>query len=177
MSANEDNNNYRADYKTSDPNWWEGFNHRIKIGESERIVGIKQLHPEARTPAYKTAGAAGMDLCACETLKIEPGTHTMVRTGIALAIPSGLVGLVCPRSGLAAQYGITVLNAPGVIDSDYRGEIKVLLVNHGRETFSITVGDRVAQLLITPVIHAILQGGADLSETERGIGGFGSTGR
>jgi dUTP pyrophosphatase len=101
----------------------------------------------------------------------------VIKTGIALAIPEGMVGLVCPRSGLALNHGITVLNSPGVIDSDYRGELMVILMNHGSAGFNISIGDRIAQLLITPVMRAVLHDGDDLSETERGSGGFGSTGR
>ena len=177
MSTGEDNNSYRTDYKTDDPNWYSGFNSKIRIGDNECVVRIKQLHADARPPLYKTTGAAGMDLCACEAISVPPGSHAMVRTGIALAIPAGLVGLVCPRSGLAAERRVTVLNAPGVIDSDYRGELKVLLVNHGTSAFDIEVGDRVAQLLITPALRAVMFDGEDLGSTERGSGGFGSTGR
>ena len=149
----------------------------MRIGDIECVVRIKQLHPDARPPLYKTAGAAGMDLCACEALSIPPRSHAMVRTGLALAIPTGLVGLVCPRSGLAAEKRVTVLNSPGVIDSDYRGEVKVLLVNHGSFDFEIQVGDRIAQLLITPALRAVVFDGEDLGTTDRGTGGFGSTGR
>lgn len=173
----DDANNYRPDYKTSDPNWYSGFNNKMRIGDDECVVRIKQLHSDARPPLYKTAGAAGMDLHACEALSIPPRSHAMVRTGLALAIPAGLVGLVCPRSGLAAEKRVTVLNSPGVIDSDYRGEVKVLLVNHGSFDFEIQVGDRIAQLLITPALRAVMFDGEDLGSTERGSGGFGSTGR
>lgn len=176
MSANNDDS-YRPDYKTSDPNWYSEFNHKIRLGDTTRRIGIKQLHVDARQPAYKTTGAAGMDLCACEALVIGPGERAVIKTGIALAIPEGMVGLVCPRSGLALNHGITVLNSPGVIDSDYRGELMVILMNHGSAGFNISIGDRIAQLLITPVMRAVLHDGDDLSETERGSGGFGSTGR
>lgn len=174
MSNNSD---YRPDYKTSDPHWYSGFNNKMRIGDNECVVRIKQLHASARPPLYKTAGAAGMDLCACEALSVPPRSHAMVRTGLAIAIPTGLVGLVCPRSGLAAERCVTVLNSPGVIDSDYRGEVKVLLVNHGSSDFEIEVGDRIAQLLITPALRAVVFDGEDLGATERGTGGFGSTGR
>lgn len=179
MSTNDaaGSDGYRSDYKTDDPNWYSGFNSKISIRDDECAVRIKQMHPNARPPLYKTAGAAGMDLCACEALSIPPQSHAMVRTGIALAIPAGLVGLVCPRSGLAADRRVTVLNAPGVIDSDYRGELKVLLVNHGNEDFDIEVGDRIAQLVITHTLRAVMFDDKDLGSTERGTGGFGSTGR
>lgn len=175
MSSGDDN--YRSDYKTSDPNWYAGFNPNIKSDRQDIPLQVKQLHPNAKMPVYKTEGAAGMDLCACEKLLINVGDHAIVRTGVAVAIPAGHVGLVCPRSGLAADFGITVLNAPGVIDDDYRGELKVILVNHGHNEFRIAPGDRIAQLLITPVLRAQLQPVPELDDTARGSGGFGSTGR
>ena len=118
-----------------------------------------------------------MDLHAVESITIGPGATAAVATGLALAIPRGFEGQVRPRSGLAIKHAVTVVNAPGTIDSDYRGEVKVLLINHGREPFPIAAGDRVAQLVIAPVIQAELVEVDSLSETERGAGGFGSTGR
>ena len=174
---NSDDSNYRFDYKTSDPNWYSSFNPNIKSDRQGISVRIKQLHQNAKLPVYKTAGAAGMDLCSCEKLLIGVGDHAVVRTGIAIASPEGYVGLVCPRSGLAADFAITVLNSPGVIDDDYRGEIKVILVNHGRDEYRIASGDRIAQLVIEPIIRAQLQVVPDLDDTVRGSGGFGSTGR
>jgi dUTP pyrophosphatase len=126
-----------------------------------------------------TAGAAGMDLCAAldADLVIEPGAWKLVPTGIAVAIPAGHEGQVRPRSGLAAKHGVTCLNAPGTIDEDYRGECKVILVNHGPEAFVVKHGDRIAQLVIAPVTRVEVEVVTELSETERGEGGFGSTGR
>jgi dUTP pyrophosphatase len=129
-------------------------------------------------PAYQSAGAAGMDLVAAvdDTLIIEPGRWAMVPTGLSLAIPDGFEGQVRPRSGLAARHGVTVLNAPGTVDSDYRGEVKVLLVNLGGAPFAIRRGDRIAQLVVAPVTRVRMQAVESLDETERGAGGFGSTG-
>jgi dUTP pyrophosphatase len=130
-------------------------------------------------PAYASGGAAGCDLRAAvrSTMVLEPGRRTLVPTGMAIALPVGWEAQVRPRSGLAVQHGVTVLNAPGTIDSDYRGEIKVALVNLGDEPFSIARGDRIAQLVIAPVVVARFQVVDRLTETERGAGGFGSTGR
>jgi len=127
-------------------------------------------------PAYATDGAAGMDVCAVEDVELAPGGRHAVATGFALAIPEGYEIQVRPRSGLAFKHGISVPNAPGTIDSDYRGELKVLLINHGQETFSIARGDRVAQLVLAPVTRAAFTEVDDLDETARGAGGFGSTG-
>lgn len=129
-------------------------------------------------PAYETAGAAGLDLRAAitETLVLAPGERALVPTGLAMQLPEGFEGQVRPRSGLAVRHGVTVLNAPGTVDSDYRGEIKVPLINHGHEPFSIARGDRIAQLVIAPVTHAELTEVAALDPTGRGVGGFGSTG-
>lgn len=127
-------------------------------------------------PAYATAGAAGMDVVAAEDVVIAPGARYPVATGLALAIPQGFEIQVRPRSGLALKHGITVPNTPGTIDSDYRGELKVLLINHGAEPFAIQRGDRVAQLLLAPVVQAAWDEVESLDETLRGAGGFGSTG-
>lgn len=131
-------------------------------------------------PAYQTAAAAGLDLMAAvadgRSVTIAPGTYAMIPTGIALALPSGMEGQVRPRSGLAAKHGVTVLNAPGTIDSDYRGEVNVLLVNHGLAPFVVERGMRIAQLIIAPVASVTLQIVENLAETQRGSGGFGSTG-
>ena len=130
-------------------------------------------------PRYQTADAAGMDLHAAldEPMRVEPGAAIAVPTGLAMAIPRGYEGQVRPRSGLARKHAVTLTNSPGTIDSDYRGECVVLLINHGREPFTIAHGDRIAQLVIAPVVRAELDIVQDLSETERGAGGFGSTGR
>ena len=128
-------------------------------------------------PAYATGGAAGMDIVAAETLILEPGARAAVATGFAMAIPEGYEVQVRPRSGLALKHGITCLNTPGTIDSDYRGEIKVILINLGNETFAINRGDRIAQLVPAPVQRATFAILDILPETVRNAGGFGSTGR
>lgn len=140
---------------------------------------IRRLRPDAIVPRYQTADAAGMDLHAAlgEPLTIAPGAVAAVPTGLAMAIPRGHEGQVRPRSGLARKHAITVANAPGTVDSDFRGEVMVLLINLGREPFTIAHGDRVAQLVIAPVVQAELDVVEELSETVRGAGGFGSTGR
>jgi len=129
-------------------------------------------------PAYATPGSAGMDLRAAleEDFVLWPGRYTMVPTGLALALPEGFEAQIRPRSGLAAKFGITVLNSPGTVDADYRGEVKVLLINHGQDPFTITRGERIAQMVIAPVSHAVLQEAASLDQTQRGSGGHGSTG-
>lgn len=132
-------------------------------------------------PAYQTAEAAGLDLMAAvpdgEPMTLAPGQYALVPTGLAIALPPGFEAQVRPRSGLAAKHGVTVLNAPGTIDADYRGEIKVILINHGAAPFVIKRGERIAQMVIAPVVQAALVPVATLSETDRGAGGFGSTGR
>jgi dUTP pyrophosphatase len=127
-------------------------------------------------PGYATDGAAGMDVVSAEDVTIAPGARHAVSTGIAVAIPHGFEIQVRPRSGLALKHGITVANAPGTIDSDYRGEVKVILINHGAEAFAILRGDRVAQLVLAPVTRASWLKVEELDETVRGEGGFGSTG-
>lgn len=128
-------------------------------------------------PAYATAGAAGMDVVAAEALILAPGARHAVATGFAIAIPEGYEVQVRPRSGLALKHGITCLNTPGTIDSDYRGEVKVILANLGSEPFPIARGERIAQLVAAPVQRAMFEEVAVLDETVRGAGGFGSTGR
>ncbi|OYU89105.1 MAG: deoxyuridine 5'-triphosphate nucleotidohydrolase [Bradyrhizobiaceae bacterium PARB1] len=132
-------------------------------------------------PAYQTAHAAGMDLLAAvpdsSPVIIEPGKYVMVPTALSIALPPGYEAQVRPRSGLAAKHGITVLNSPGTIDADYRGEIAVLLINHGSAAFAIKRGERIAQMVIAKVEQAELVAVTSLSETGRGAGGFGSTGR
>lgn len=131
-------------------------------------------------PAYQTAQAAGMDLIAAPPedapIVIAPGQYVMVPTGIMIALPDGTEGQVRPRSGLAAKHGVTVLNAPGTIDADYRGEVNVLLINHGREPFTVTRGLRIAQLVVTQVLQVTVRATDNLNDTARGSGGFGSTG-
>ena len=128
-------------------------------------------------PSYATAGAAGMDVVAAEALTLAPGTRAAVATGFALGIPDGYEVQVRPRSGLALKHGITCLNTPGTVDSDYRGEVKVILINLGEAPFVIARGDRIAQLVPAPVQRATLESVDALDDTARGDGGFGSTGR
>ncbi|WP_370191066.1 dUTP diphosphatase [Qipengyuania sp.] len=146
---------------------------------TERIgVQVKRLPhgQDLALPAYATEGAAGMDVLAAEDVTLAPGQRHAVATGLALAIPQGYEIQVRPRSGLALKHGITVPNTPGTIDSDYRGELKVILINHGAEEFAIARGDRVAQLVLAPVTQAAWEEVEALDATERGAGGFGSTG-
>jgi dUTP pyrophosphatase len=145
-------------------------------------VAIRQL-PNADglpSPAYASEGAAGIDLYAAlapgQKLVLEPGARDLIPTGLSIALPPGYEGQVRPRSGLAAAHGVTVLNAPGTIDSDYRGEIKAILINLGAQAFEIVRGMRIAQLVIAPAPQATLVEVDDLDATERGAGGFGSTG-
>lgn len=132
-------------------------------------------------PRQQTAGAAGLDLPAAlapdELVEIAPGAIAMVPTGFSIALPEGYEAQIRPRSGLAAKHGITVLNSPGTVDADYRGEVKVLLVNHGREPFTLRRGERIAQMVVAPVSAVTLVETEALNETERGEGGHGSTGR
>jgi dUTP pyrophosphatase len=137
------------------------------------------LSPGASMPEYKSAGAAGADLRALipGPQAIEPGCRAVLPTGIRIELPEGYEAQVRTRSGLAAERGVACLNSPGTIDSDYRGEIKVILVNHGRETFVVSPGDRIAQLIVAPVSRARFEPVPSLGGTSRGDGGFGSTGR
>ncbi|MBM3516988.1 MAG: dUTP diphosphatase [Alphaproteobacteria bacterium] len=129
-------------------------------------------------PAYATAGSAGMDLAAAvtETVTLAPGARALIPTGLVLALPEGYEAQIRPRSGLAARHGVTVLNSPGTIDSDYRGEVQVLLVNLGAEPCVVNRGDRIAQLVITSCVRLAWRETAELPQTDRGAGGFGSTG-
>jgi dUTP pyrophosphatase len=146
-------------------------------------VDIRQLpHGEGLAlPAYQSADAAGLDLLAAvpedAPLVLLPGRYALVPTALAIALPPGYEAQVRPRSGLAAKHGVTVLNAPGTVDADYRGEIGVLLINHGDAPFEVRRGERIAQMVIAPVIRAELVAAVSLSATDRGSGGFGSTGR
>lgn len=141
---------------------------------------IRRLHQAATIPSYQTEGAAGMDLHAClpeGPVRLAPGDIRLIPTGLAMAIPPGYEGQVRPRSGLATKHGISVPNAPGTIDSDYRGEVRIALVNLGREPFEVTHGMRIVQLVIAPVTRAAVAEVDTLDGTARGEGGFGSTGR
>jgi dUTP pyrophosphatase len=146
------------------------------------IIRYKVLKHGAQPPAYMTAWAAGMDLFAClptglKLMLVRPGDRVHVPTGVALEIPPGYEGQIRPRSGWAAKHGVTVLNAPGTVDADYRGEIGVVLINHGDRTLEIQSGERIAQLVIAPVERVQLECAEELSDTTRGTGGFGSTGK
>jgi dUTP pyrophosphatase len=142
-------------------------------------IQLKRLpHSEGlKQPDYATPGAAGMDVVAAESLTLAPGARAAVATGFAIAIPEGFEVQVRPRSGLALKHGITCLNTPGTIDSDYRGEVKVILANLGSEPFEIVRGERIAQLVPAPVQRAAFREVEELDSTSRGEGGFGSTGR
>jgi dUTP pyrophosphatase len=142
------------------------------------VLQVRRLRPDAVLPRYMSAGAAGLDLAAAldAPLTLLPGARALVPTGLAIAVPPGHEAQVRPRSGLALKHGVTCLNAPGTIDEDYRGEVGVILVNHGTEPFTIRHGDRVAQLVIAPVVQAEIREVDALGETGRGGGGFGSTG-
>ena len=139
---------------------------------------IKRLSKEVPLPKYETNGSSGMDLAANinANIDIDPGKTAIIPTGLALSIPKGFEVQIRPRSGLAAKQKISVLNTPGTIDADYRGEIKVILINLGQEPFKIEKGSRIAQMVVCPIVQAQLKEVDDLSETDRGKGGFGSTG-
>jgi dUTP pyrophosphatase len=130
-------------------------------------------------PAYQTPGSAGLDLCAAlpEAVRLEPGERRLIPTGLALEIPAGHEGQVRPRSGLALKHGISIVNSPGTIDSDFRGEVGIVLINHGREAFVVEPLSRIAQLVLTKVEQVEIELADSLSDTERGAGGYGSTGR
>ena len=142
-------------------------------------VLIKRLDPKAELPAYKTEGASGMDLMALiqEPITLNPNSSCLVPTGLAVAFSRDFEIQIRPRSGLAAKSNISVLNTPGTIDSDYRGEIKIILYNHGDDDFIVNNGDRIAQMILAPVVKIELQETTNLPETIRGDGGFGSTGK
>jgi len=142
-------------------------------------VLIKKLSPEVQLPSYKTSGASGMDLMAFikSSLIIKPKTSSLIPTGISIAFSEDYEVQIRPRSGLAAKNNISVLNTPGTIDSDYRGEIKVIIYNHGNNDFVINNGDRIAQMILMPVVKMELEETNNLPETIRGEGGFGSTGK
>ena len=142
-------------------------------------VQIKKLRPDAIVPRYMTAQAAGLDLAAAidAPIAIEPGQRVTIGTGLAFALPAGFEGQIRPRSGLARDHGVTIVNAPGTLDADYTGQLMVILINHGAEAMMIRPGDRIAQLVIAPIVQAELAVVDELPVTERGAGGFGSTGR
>jgi dUTP pyrophosphatase len=138
---------------------------------------IKKLHEDAIIPSYQSEGAAGFDFHAIETLTLQPGQRGLVGTGLAVALDLGYELQVRPRSGLALKHGISLVNTPGTVDSDYRGEIKIILINHGDEPFAIKKGERIAQGVINAVVQAKMEIVEDLDQTQRGASGFGSTGK
>ena len=142
-------------------------------------VLIKKLSPEVKLPSYKTSGASGMDLMAFikSSVTIKPKTSFLIPTGLSIAFSEDFEVQIRPRSGLAAKNNISVLNTPGTIDSDYRGELKIIVYNHGNNDFLVNNGDRIAQMILTPVVKMELEETDDLPETIRGEGGFGSTGK
>ena len=142
-------------------------------------VLIKKLNPSVQLPSYKTDGASGMDLMAfiAKSINLEPGKSCLVPTGLSIAFPKEYEIQIRPRSGLAAKNNISVLNTPGTIDSDYRGELKVILYNHGNQNFIINNNDRIAQIVLTPIIKMELEEASELPASIRGDGGFGSTGK
>lgn len=144
-------------------------------GDSVVTVELPGQFPDGMVPRYATDGSAGADISASAEVVLPRGARALVPTGIRLAVPNGFEGQVRPRSGLALKHGVTVLNAPGTIDSDYRGELKVLLVNLGERDYTVHVGDRIAQLILAPVVRARFKE-ALIPESRRGAGGFGSTG-
>jgi dUTP pyrophosphatase len=146
---------------------------RVKI----RLIRLRGCD-DLQMPFYASEGASGMDIAACpdEAVVLEPGDIRLIPTGIAVAVPEGYEAQIRPRSGLALKYGIGMVNSPGTIDSDYRGEIGIILVNWGRKPFTVNRGDRIAQMVISPVCKAVITEVAELDETDRGQGGFGHSG-
>ena len=142
-------------------------------------VLVKRLDPKVKLPKYKTSGSSGMDLMAFikSPIRIKPGTSALIPTGISIAFPKEFEVQIRPRSGLAARQSISVLNTPGTIDSDYRGELKVIIFNHGESEFVVNCDDRIAQIVLTPVFKIEFEEINELPETIRGSGGFGSTGK
>lgn len=144
---------------------------------NEIIVSLKKLSAAAKIPGYAYEGDAGVDLCSVEHVEIPPLNRSMVATGLSIALPAGYAGFVLPRSGLAAKHGISVVNAPGLIDSNYRGELKVILINHDPDnSFVVEPGDRIAQLVVMPVPHVTFDAVDELPDSPRGTAGFGSSG-
>ena len=144
--------------------------------DTDKLTVRVTLEQDAALPEYETGGSAGMDLRSIEGVELEPMERKLVRTGLRVSIPAGHEGQVRPRSGLALRHGISMVNSPGTIDSDYRGEIAVILINLGADAVKLERGERIAQLVIVPVRQATLRQVEFLDETERGVGGFGSTG-
>jgi dUTP pyrophosphatase len=141
-----------------------------------KVLKIKRINDKARSPQYAHPGDAGLDLYSVENIEIDPGDTALVKTGIIIELPEETEAQVRPRSGLALKNQITVLNTPGTIDEGYRGEIGVILINHGKETFNVEEGMKIAQMVIKPVLRVHVEEVDELSETKRGTGGYGSTG-
>ena len=137
---------------------------------------VRKLNPSAVLPSYAREGDAGLDLFAVKHMVIEPGKSALVPTGIAIELPAGTEAQVRPRSGLALKHGLTVLNTPGTVDEGYRGEVGVILINHGQHAFTVEAGMKIAQMVVSPRIQVAVVEVAELSDTQRGAGGFGSTG-
>lgn len=146
---------------------------------SDVVVAIKKLHPDAQIPRYMSPLAAGLDLRAVleQSISLEPTQRCLVPTGLAMALPAGYEAQIRPRSGLALRDGITLVNSPGTIDADYRGEVKIIVINHGQKKVLIENGERIAQMVIAPVVQVELKQVEALDETQRNSGGFGHTGR
>ena len=152
------------------------FTNALFCYDSRMQVKFKRVDPAAVLPAYARPGDAGMDLCACEEAVLRPGERRLVRTGLVMELPQGAEAQVRPRSGLALKHGVTLLNAPGTIDAGYRGEIGVILVNHGEAPFVIAPGMRIAQLVLAEVARVMVTLADELGASARGAGGFGSSG-
>lgn len=154
-------------------NGWE------KISMNDVVVSIKKLHPDAQIPRYMSPLAAGLDLCAVlqQAVSLTPGQRCLIPTGLAMALPEGYEAQIRPRSGLALRDGITLVNSPGTIDADYRGEVKIIVINHGQKNVVIEHGERIAQMVIAPVVQVELKQVESLDVTQRNSGGFGHTGR
>ncbi len=142
-------------------------------------IGVKKLPgtEDLALPSYQTNHSAGMDIVSAQSVEIAPGERTMISTGLTVAIPDGFEAQIRPRSGLAVKHGITLVNTPGTIDADYRGEIRIIMINHGDEVFAVKRGERIAQMIIAPVTRCNWELMDELPESGRGEGGFGSTGR
>jgi dUTP pyrophosphatase len=148
----------------------------VAVSDIMMQLKVKRLNPAAILPSYARAGDAGLDLFAVKAIAIAPGATALVPTGIAIELPPGTEAQVRPRSGLALKHAVTVLNTPGTVDEGYRGEVGVILINHGQTLFAVEAGMKIAQLVVSPRIQVNVQEAAELSDTQRGSGGFGSTG-
>ncbi|HMW32827.1 MAG TPA: dUTP diphosphatase [bacterium] len=141
------------------------------------VVKIQKLHPDAKLPSYAHPGDAGLDVCSVERVEILPHASALIKTGFCMQLPDGTEAQVRPRSGLALKHQITVLNSPGTIDHGYRGEVGIILINHGSTPFIVEPGMKIAQMVIAEVLHAHVEEATELTDSSRGQGGFGSTGR